>query len=128
MCTSSILSSTRGITPTKIDDTRNWSDAHSMKAICKISAQYAETCRRKCKKCVFPVFQVQKWSITPTKTDTNWQYSKLSVVQWNKVIYNISAQYVKAYRRKVRKTVYCLYYKFQKGHNTYKHWRKLTPL
>ena len=37
-------------------------------------------------------------------------------------------QYVKARKRKVRKTVYFQYFKFQKGNNSYKTWRKLTTL
>ena len=51
-----------------------------------------------------------------------------SVEQSNKVICKISAQYVKACRRKVRKTVCFQYFKFQKGHYSYKNWRKLTTL
>ena len=38
----------------------------------------------------------------------------------------ISAQYVKAWKRKARKTVYSQYSKFQKGHNSHKNWRNLT--
>ena len=63
LCISSILSSKRGITPTKIDDTRTWSDVHSMKVIYmyKISAQYAKACRRKVQKTVyFQYFKFQK--------------------------------------------------------------------
>ena len=51
-----------------------------------------------------------------------------SVVQQNKVLCKISAQYVKACKRKLRKTVYFQYFKFQKGHNSYKNWQKLTTL
>ena len=40
----------------------------------------------------------------------------------------ITAQYVKARKRKVRKTVYFQYSKLQKGHNSHKTWRKLTTL
>ena len=74
LCISSILSSKRGITPTKIDDTRSWSDVHSMKVIYKISAQYAKACRRKVQKTISSILS-----------------SKM-------------------------------------GHNSYKHWRKLTTL
>ena len=49
-------------------------------------------------------------------------------VQQNKVICKISAKYVKACRRILRKTVYFQYFKFQKGHNSYKNWPKLTTL
>ena len=59
----------------------------------------------------------------------NWQKEATSsVVDKNKVIYQISAQNIKACRRKVRKTVYFQYSKFKKGHNSYKNWRKETTL
>ena len=45
-----------------------------------------------------------------------------SKVYKKKVIYKISAQYVKACRREVRKTMYFWYSKFQKEHNSYKNW------
>ena len=48
-----------------------------------------------------------------------------SVVQLNKVICKVLAQYVKECKRKKRKTVYFQYCKFQKGHNSYK---KLTQI
>ena len=72
---SSILSYKSGINPTKIDDTRTWSNVYKKKVTCKISAQWVKACRRK-----------------------------------------------------VQKTVYFQYFKFQKGHNSYKYWRKLTTL
>ena len=50
---SSMLSTKRGITPTKIDYTGTWSDVHSMKVIYKISAQYAKAFRRKVQKTVY---------------------------------------------------------------------------
>ena len=40
----------------------------------------------------------------------------------------ISAQYVKACMRKVRKTVYFLYSKFTERHNSFKNWRKVMTL
>ena len=43
-----------------------------------------------------------------------------SVVHQNKVMCKISAQYVKACRRKMRKTVYFPYSKFTKRHNSFK--------
>ena len=51
-----------------------------------------------------------------------------SEVHQNKVICKISPQYVRACRRKVRKTVYILYSKFKKRHNSFKNWRKVTTL
>ena len=44
-----------------------------------------------------------------------------------KVKYKISAQYVKAWRIKVRKLPFQLF-KFQKGHNSYKSLRKFMTL
>ena len=75
LCISSIISSKKGITLTKSDDTRTLFDVHSMKVIYKISAQYAKACKRK-----------------------------------------------------MLKTVYFQHYEFQKGHNSYKYWHKLTTL
>ena len=60
-----------------------------------------------------------KRGITPTKFGANWRHSNL-VVQYYKDICKIPAQYVKACRRKVRKTVYFQDSKFQKGHNSKK--------
>ena len=45
-----------------------------------------------------------------------------------KVIYKILAQYAKACKSKVQKTVYFQYFKFKMGHKFYKNWRKLTTL
>ena len=52
----------------------------------------------------------------------------ITVLRQNVSLWKISAQYVKACTIKVRKTVYFQYSKFQKGHNSYKNWRKLTTL
>ena len=77
LCISSIPNTKRGITPTKIDDTRTWSDVHWQKVIYKISAQYAKACRGKVQKTVyFQYFKFQIWSMSPTKTDANWRHSK----------------------------------------------------
>ena len=46
------------------------------------------------------------------------------VVHQNKVMCKISAQYVKACRGKLRKTVHFLYSKFKKRDNSFKNWRK----
>ena len=40
----------------------------------------------------------------------------------------ISAQHLKACKRKVRKTAHFLYSKFTKRHNSFKNWRKVTTL
>ena len=65
---------------------------------------------------------------TESQTDTELWHSNLIYSTENKVICKISAQYVKACKRKVRKTVYFQYSKFQKGHNSHKNGRKLTTL
>ena len=62
-------------------------------------------------------------SQTGTELYLNLIYSTLK-----KVICKISAQYVKACKRKMWKTVYFQYSKFQKGYNSNKNWRKLTTL
>ena len=49
-----------------------------------------------------------------------------SVVHQNKVMCKISAQYVKACKKKVWKTVNFQYSKFQNGHNSNKNRRKWT--
>ena len=66
-----------------------------------------------------------KRGVTPTKIDVTQTWY---VVRQNKVICKISAQYVKACKRKKRKTVYFQYSKFQKGHYSHKNWRKLMSL
>ena len=98
------------------------------KVICKISAQHGKACRRKVRKLCISSILSSKRGITPTNIDVYWQHSTWSVLQYDKVICKISAQYIKACRRKVRKTVYFQYSKFQKGRNSYKHWHKLTTL
>ena len=134
LCISSILRSKRGTTPTKID--ANWRHSNLIwrtvkKVICKISAQYVTAYRRKVHKAVYFQYSKSKmghnsykyWrKLTTLKPDLT--------VQLKKVICKISAQYVEACtgKRKVRKTVYFQYSKVQKGHNSYKNWRKLTTL
>ena len=85
----------------------------------KFSAQYVNAFRRK----------LQKMDgRTKSQTDTELWHSNLIFSTLNEVICKISAQYVKAHRREVRKTVYFQYWKFQKGHNSHKNWRKLITL
>ena len=57
---------------------------------------------------------------TESQTDTELLYSNLIFCTLNKVICKVTAQYVKARRRKVQKTVYFQYSMFQKGHNSNK--------
>ena len=69
-----------------------------------------------------------KSGITATKIDANWWHSNLIYSTVKQRHMKISTQCVKACQRKVRKTVYFQYSKFQKGHNSHKDWRKLTKL
>ena len=78
----------------------------------------------KCGKlCIFSILS-SKRGITPTRIDGNWWQSNLICSTVKKKSYaKYSARYVKACKRKVRKTVYFQHSKFQKGHNSYKNWR-----
>ena len=91
-----------------------------MKVIHKISAQYAKSHRRKVRKTVCFQYSNSKRGITPTKLMQIDDTRIWSVVKYNKGGCKISAQYVKACGRKVRKSVYFQYYQFQKGRNSYK--------
>ena len=55
-----------------------------------------------------------------SQTDTELWHSNLIFCTLKKVICKVSAQYVKARRRKVQTTVYLKYSDFQKGHNSNK--------
>ena len=70
---------------------------------------------------------------TPTKIDKNWRHSNLIKCSLEESDMQNFKSIGKAYRRKackrkVRKTVFFQYFKFQKGHHSYKNWRKLTTL
>ena len=83
------------------------------------SAKYVDVCRRK----------MQKMDgRTDSQTDTELWHSNMIFCTLNKVICKVSAQYVKARRRKVQKTVYFQYSDFQNGHNFKKNQRKLRKL
>ena len=78
LCISSVLSSKRGMTPTK--NGANW--RHSIlvcstlnKVICKISVQYVKA--EKCGMLCISSFLRSKRDITPTKIDANWWHSNL---------------------------------------------------
>ena len=90
-----------------------------------MSKHVREKCAKLCISSIQKVPKGAKLLQELTKIDDTRIWTE---VNWMKVIYNISAQYVKACRRKVRKTAYFQYSKFQKGHNSYKNWRKLTTL
>ena len=66
---------------------------------------------------------------TESQTDTELWHSNLIFCTLNKVIFKVSAQYVKARTmRKVQKTGYFQYSDFQKAHNSHKNQRKLRTL
>ena len=65
---------------------------------------------------------------TDSQTDTELWHSNLIFCTLKKVVCKVLAQYVKARRRKVQKTVYFQYSDFQKGHNSHKNQRKLRTL
>ena len=69
----------------------------------------------------------ERWK-TPTKLMQIDDTQSWSEVHKKNIIYKISAQYVKACRIKVRKTVYFMHSRFQKGQCSYKYWRKSTTL
>ena len=165
LCISHILSSQRGITPSKIDakwwhshllcSTSKQSHVQNFSSICqgitpsKIDAKWwhsslicstlkqshvqkfqlnmSKRVGESVENCISYILSPQR-SITPSKIDAKWQHSSCSVVYQSKVMCKISAQYVRACRRKLRKTVYFLYSKFQKRHNSFKNWRKEMTL
>ena len=122
LCSSYILSSKRGITPSKID-----AKGRHPNLFCRTSKQshvqnfssYVKACRRKVRKTVY--FLYSKFT-KRGNSFTNWR--KVMTFKL-KVMCKIAAQYVKACRRKVRKTVYFLYSKFTKRGNFFKNWRKV---
>ena len=112
LCISYILSSKRGITPSKID-VKGWHSnllcSTSKQSHVQISAEYVKACRRNVWKTVY--FQYCKF------TRRHNSFKKLtqivntrtcSVVHLNKVMCKISAQYVRTCRRKLRKTAHFL--------------------
>ena len=85
--------------------------------------------RGKCRILCISSILHSKRGITPTRIDANWWHSNLICTTAKQShICKISAEYVKACRRKLQKTEYFQYFKCQKGHNSYKDWRKLTKL
>ena len=81
--------------------------------------------REKCEKLCISSILSSKRGITPTEINAIDDTGTLSVVQKSKVICKISAQYVKACKRKVQNTEYFQYSKFQKGHNSH---QKMTQI
>ena len=110
-----ILRSKRGITPIKmmqIDDNRTWSVVWWNKSYAKFQLNM-----KSAENCVFSVFEVPKGALLLQKFMTlklDLQYSKTK--SYAKFQLNMSKHV-----RKVRKTVYFQYSKFQKGHNFHKH-------
>ena len=104
LCIFSILCSKRGITPTKID--AKWRHLNFVcisvkkKSCAKFQLNMSKHVREKCGKlCIYSI-PSSKRGITPTKIDTKWRHSNLICSILNKVIWKLSAQYVKACKRK----------------------------
>ena len=130
---SSILSCKRGLH----DSYRKWRKMTTFKldlkysktkSFAKFQLNMSKHVREKCGKLYISSFYVPKGALLLQKLTQIDDNRTWSVVRWNKVICKIWAQYVKAWKRKVRKTVYFQYSKFQKGHNSHKKWRKLMTL
>ena len=107
LCISYILSSKRGITPSKIDAklwhsnllcTSKQSHVQNFSSICQ---GMQEKTTENCKTVYFLYSKFQKRHISFQRDDTR----TCSVVHQNKAMCKISAQYVRACRRKPRKTV-----------------------
>ena len=132
LCISSILSSELGKTPTKIDAA--WWHKKNLKFIKRksytkfqlnmISKYVGEKWG---KLCISSILSIKGAKLLQKFTQINDTQS-WSDFHKKKVIYTISAQYVKACRRKVRKTVYFQCSKFRKGHNSYRNWLNATLL
>ena len=124
---SSILSYKRGTTPTKSDG--KWRHINLIweysktESYAKFQLNMSKHEREKCGKLYISSFSVPKGALLLQKLTQTDDTRTWCVVWWNKVICKISAQYVKACKRKVRKTLYFQYSMFQKGHNSYKNWR-----
>ena len=106
LCISSIWSFKRGITPTKLD--ANWRHTNLICQTVKqshmqnVKLHMSKNVREKCRKLrIFSILSSER-GITPTKIDDTRTWSN---VLKKKESYKISVPYVKAYRRKVRKTV-----------------------
>ena len=127
-----ILSSQRGITPSKIDS--KWQHSNLLCSIFKQShvQNFSSICQsmqeKTAENCVIPIFKVPKEAQLLQKLTKKNVIRTCSEVHQNKVMCKISAQYVKACRRKVQKTVNFLYSKFTKRHNSFNNWRKVMTL
>ena len=131
LCISYILSSKRGITPSKIDG--KWQHLHLIcstlkQSLSKISAHYVKACRkvRKTTHYLYPKFHKEAKLLRILTQSDNTR--TCSIVQLNKVMCKIPPQYVRACRRKLRRSVWFLYFKFKKKYDSFKNWRKVTTL
>ena len=123
---SSILSYKRGITPTESAELTTLKldlKYSKTKSYAKFQLNMSKHVREKCRKLYISSFYVPKRAFLLQKLTQIDDNRTWSVVGLNKVICKISAQYIKACKRKMQKTVYLQYSKFQKGHNSYKNWR-----
>ena len=132
LCISNILSSKRGITPTKFD--ANWRHSNLIYGTVEQShmQNFSIICQsmkeKSVENCVFFSILSSKRAISPTNIKQIDGTRTWSIVRWNKVICKIWARYVQACRRKVRNTAHYLYSKFTKRHISFKNWRKVTTV
>ena len=96
------------------------------KSCVKFQLNMSKREREKCRKLYLQYSKFEKRH--NSKIDANWRHSNLICSTEKQSYMQISAQYVKGCKRKVRKTVYFQYSKFEKGHNSNKNWPKLTTL
>ena len=92
---------------------------HLNQVIWKCQLNMSNHVGEKCRKLLNSYILSSKRGITPSKLTQGDDIRIWSVVHFNKVICKISAQCVKACRRKVRKTAQFLYSMFKKRHNSF---------
>ena len=95
------------------DHAWTWFVVHKNKVMCKISAQYIGTCRRNLLR--ISHIHSSKRSKNLSLIDAKWRHSTWSEVYQNKVICNISAQYVKICRKKCEKLHISYIISFKRG-------------
>ena len=91
--------------------------------MCKIPAQHLKACERKVRNTahfLYSKFTKRHNSFKNWRKVTTLELA-LEYIKTCKVMCKITAQYVRACRRKLRKTMYSLYSKFQKRHNSFKY-------
>ena len=104
---------------TQNEVTRKWSEVYKKNSYTKFQLNISKYVKKSAENCISSMLSSER-DITTTKSDAKRRHSNCSVVHKKKVMYKILGQCVKACRRKEWETVYFQYFKFQKGHNSYK--------